>query len=61
MGQVTNDRLVQILGRKVELSLLSDAELNEMHEKLINTILTEEESLINSHRSHVDKMYEFSA
>lgn len=30
--------------------------MSESHEKLINLILTEEEELINSHRSHIDKM-----
>jgi hypothetical protein len=35
-------------------------ELNNMHEKLINKILAEEEEIINSHRLHIDTMFDFS-
>lgn len=31
-----------------------------MHEKLINKILAEEEEIINSHRMHIDTMFDFS-
>lgn len=31
-----------------------------MHEKLINKILAEEEEIINSHRQHIDTMFDFS-
>ena len=34
--------------------------LNTLHERLINKILTEEEEIINSHRSHIDIMFDFS-
>ena len=49
-----------ILGKKVDLQSLNYNDLHELHDRLINTILTEEEGLINSHRNHVDKMCEFS-
>lgn len=55
-----HSKVTSILGKKVDLNQMDDEELNELHEKLINTILTEEEGLINSHRVHVDKMCEFS-
>ena len=32
--------------------------LNEKHEKLINTILTEEEKYISNHKIHIDEMVE---
>jgi len=56
-GQGNN---VSILGKKMDLSQMSDNDLEQLHEKLINTILTEEEGLISSHRQHVDKMCEYS-
>jgi kinesin family protein 2/24 len=33
--------------------------LSQEHEKLINTILTEEEEFINEHRTHIDDIVEF--
>ena len=32
--------------------------LNERHEKLINTILTEEEKYISNHKLHIDEIVE---
>jgi hypothetical protein len=49
-----------VMGRKIDLNVMNYNDLHELHDKLINTILTEEESLINNHRTHVDKMCEFS-
>lgn len=51
---------VSIMGKRVDLNSVAYNELHEMHDKLINLILTEEEGLINKHRNHVDKMCEFS-
>lgn len=44
----------------LELKKLPIEELNQMHETLITTILTEEEDLIAKHREQLDKMCEFS-
>lgn len=49
-----------VMGKRVDLNTMSYNDLHELHDKLINTILTEEENLISSHRNHVDKMCEFS-
>lgn len=53
-------RYITVMGARIDVLTAPDKELEEVHEKLINTILTEEDGLITSHRSHVDKMYEFS-
>lgn len=53
-------KVTSIMGKKVDLGSISYDELHEMHDRLINTILSEEEGLISSHRTHVDKMCEFS-
>lgn len=49
-----------ILGDNVDLSTMDNDELNNLHERLINVILSEEENLITSHRTHVDKMCDYS-
>jgi kinesin family protein 2/24 len=59
-GVPTGQKQVAVLGKKMDLGTMSYNDLHEIHDKLINTILTEEEGLINSHRNHVDKMCEFS-
>lgn len=48
------------MGQKLSLDSLEIESLNELHEKLISVILTEEEELITNHRLHVDKMCEYS-
>lgn len=53
-------KLTTIMGKKVDLGSMNDGELHQMHDSLINIILTEEEGLISSHRQHVDKMCSFS-
>lgn len=53
-------KVTSIMGKRVDLEAISYDELHDMHDKLINTILSEEEGLISNHRTHVDKMCEFS-
>lgn len=55
-----NSKQLSIMGQKLNLETLESESLNQLHEKLINVILTEEEELITSHRTHVDRMCEFS-
>ena len=51
---------VLVLGEKMHLNEMSPSQLNQVHEKLISVILTEEEELIAKHREQLDKMCEFS-
>ena len=73
--QVNNDQTLQdaqfnedirqagkmhILGDSYKLDVMNLDRLNNVHEKLISVILTEEEDLIAKHREQLDKMCEFS-
>lgn len=59
-GHQPGTKQTAVMGKRVDLNVMSYNDLHELHDKLINTILTEEENLISSHRNHVDKMCEFS-
>jgi hypothetical protein len=51
---------MSVLGDKLNLDGLQIEQLNQVHEKLISVILTEEEDLIAKHREQLDKMCEYS-
>ncbi len=50
---------MSVLGDKLNLDGLQIEQLNQVHEKLISVILTEEEDLIAKHREQLDKMCEY--
>lgn len=58
--QEVSDDSVSVLGEKMNLVKLDVNQLNQVHEKLISVILTEEEELIAKHREQLDKMCEYS-
>lgn len=51
---------MNILGEQFNLDNMDLDKVNQVHEKLISVILTEEEDLIAKHREQLDKMCEFS-
>ena len=55
-----NGNVYPILGNEQNLDDMGSEDLNNLHEKLISVILSEEEDLITNHRSHVDRMCDFS-
>lgn len=49
-----------IMGDVLNLDTLTTEALNNLHERLISVILSEEEDLITNHKTHVEKMCDFS-